>query len=63
MRQQIIQKLTEKQNLTGNHCGMYLAQFGIGINALKKELNKMYKDGLIEIRDGGQGKLIKLKSA
>jgi hypothetical protein len=52
---------------TGNNCGLmavHLSQrSGIAMPEIKAELNQLFVDGKIKVRDGVHGKLIFIKTA
>ncbi|WP_435416291.1 hypothetical protein [Polaribacter aestuariivivens] len=57
----ILEKLEEKNKLSGGHCGMYITEFEGEMKELKTILNDLYIQNKITIHDGIHGKLIKTK--
>lgn len=57
--------IKENAKKTDNKCGLTAVKLsglsGLSFNETKTALNQLYVQGLIQVRDGAQGKLIMLK--
>ncbi|WP_456867602.1 hypothetical protein [Galbibacter sp. BG1] len=50
-----------KHQESGGHCGVKLNDFGIDdLKSIKSIINQLYKEKVITVHEGAQGKLIKL---
>lgn len=65
MRDKILEILSNKHKKSGGHNGTYIPQIclnlGVEYKDIKNDLNSLYKDGKITIREGAHGNLIFLK--
>lgn len=54
--------IKKEQEKSGNMCGISVVKLkllsGIEVGEIKKQLNKLYSQGKIDVRDGLNGKLI-----
>lgn len=57
----ILEQIKAKSDKTGNHCGCYLAEFDGDRKEVMKELHRLHREKLIEVRDGIHGMLFKYK--
>lgn len=66
LRTEILNKLKVKRDLSSDHSGISLIELisitGFKEKSLKKELNLMFKEGLIKTYEGINGKYIKIKT-
>lgn len=65
MKSKLLQILTDYHIKTGGHSGLIEARLeklsGYKWSEMKDVLNELWTEGKIEVRDGIQGKLIRLK--
>jgi hypothetical protein len=54
----MLEVIKKKHLDSGGHCGLKVTDFKGDINQVKKNLNKLYKEKKITIREGIHGKLI-----
>lgn len=63
----VIKCITIKHRSSGGHCGTTLADIcnstGKPMKEVKKELNILWKEGKVAVRDGAKGKLVFLKES
>lgn len=62
LENQIIDKLKEKHNQSGGHCGIKLTDFKLEFIEVKPILNKLFKEKKISVHDHQHGKIIKYKT-
>lgn len=64
MKSKILNILNKKHADTGGHCGIYFpclrSMVGCSESTLRAELNALFKENLIEVREGIHGKLIRV---
>lgn len=62
MRTKIIEFLYNKKQKTGSHCGSTISQLMTELNCesieLKEILNDLFRNGLIETKQGIHGKMV-----
>lgn len=58
----ILEKLEQKNHLTGGHCGLYITDFVGEIKEIKKAINELFVEKKITIHDGIHGKMIKISN-